>query len=106
MPMTEAVPQPITTPERTPAQDTALEPLYRVLIHNDDATPYEYVILILETVFMLSGEMAEHVTWVAHTEGQAVVVVRPRPEAERLVNVAHGRARGDGFPLTFTLEPE
>ena len=77
-----------------------------VLIHNDDVTPFEYVIRILTNLFMLSEEMAEHVAQTAHIEGKAVAVVRPRPEAERLVKVARSRARSDGYPLTFSIEPE
>jgi ATP-dependent Clp protease adaptor protein ClpS len=75
-----------------------------VLIHNDEVTPYEYVINILADLFMLSEELADHVAWTAHTKGVAVVVVRPRVEAEKLVTVARGRARSSGYPLTFTLE--
>lgn len=86
--------------------DPQLEPRFRVLIHNDDVTPYDYVIQVLGTIFNLSHEMAEHITWVAHTKGIAPVVTRPRREAERLVNKAHAAARLDGFPLTFSLEPE
>jgi ATP-dependent Clp protease adaptor protein ClpS len=86
--------------------ETTLEPLFRILIHNDDATPYDYVILVLSTIFKLSHEMAEHITWVAHTTGIARVVTRPRSEAERLVNKAHATARLDGYPLTFSMEPE
>jgi ATP-dependent Clp protease adaptor protein ClpS len=77
-----------------------------VFIHNDDVTPFDYVILVLLTVFKLSHEMAEHITWVAHNSGIAPVVTRPRTEAERLVSNAHAAARADGFPLTFTLEPD
>jgi hypothetical protein len=43
---------------------------------------------------------------VAHTRGLARVVTRPRSEAQRLINRAHSVARQDGFPLTFSLEPE
>jgi ATP-dependent Clp protease adaptor protein ClpS len=86
--------------------ETALEPLFRVLIHNDDVTPYNYVILVLRTIFKLSHELAEHVTWVAHNTGVARVVTRPRGEARRLVDRAHTAARVDGYPLTFSLEPE
>lgn len=85
---------------------TATENMWLVIIHNDDVTPYEYVLLILELVFFLSSELAEHITWMAHTEGRAGVVVRPRAEAERLIKVAQGRARADGFPLSFSMEPE
>jgi len=81
------------------------EPLYQVVIHNDDVTTFDYVIRILEEIFELSEELAEHIAWTAHEKGLAIVIVRPRPEAERLVKVAHARARLDGFPLTFTIEP-
>ena len=87
-------------------QEHAFEPLWHVIIHNDDVTPFEYVIAVLISLFMLSEEMAEHVATTAHVEGQAVVVVRPRPEAERLIKVAQTRARLDGYPLKFSMEPE
>lgn len=75
-----------------------------ILIHNDEVTPYEYVISMLGDLFMLSEELADHIAWTAHTKGVAVVVVRPRTEAEKLVKVAHGRARSASYPLTFSLE--
>jgi ATP-dependent Clp protease adaptor protein ClpS len=77
-----------------------------ILIHNDEVTPYDYVINILGDLFMLSEELADHVAWTAHTKGLAVVVVRPRAEAEKLVKVAHGRARKVSYPLTFSLEQD
>ncbi|MBV7339402.1 ATP-dependent Clp protease adaptor ClpS [Chloroflexi bacterium TSY] len=86
--------------------DMSTEPMWRVLLHNDNVTPMEYVLLILEHLFFLSSELAEHVMWTAHTEGTAVVVLRPRNEADRLIKAAHGRARMDGFPLTFSMEPD
>jgi len=89
-----------------PFYDADYEPRWYVLIHNDDVTPFAYVIKILLQVFLLSEEIAEHVAQTAHNEGQAVVVVRPRSEAERLVKVARARARLDGYPLTFSMEQE
>ena len=89
-----------------PFGETGYAPRWYVLIHNDDVTPFEYVIKILLQVFLLSEEIAEHVAQTAHNEGQAVVVVRPRNEAERLVKVARSRARLDGFPLSFSMEQE
>jgi ATP-dependent Clp protease adaptor protein ClpS len=79
--------------------------LCSVVIHNDDVTPYEYVIRLLGHVFMLSEELADHVAWTAHTQGRAVVIVRPQPEARKLVSAAHTSARLDGYPLAFSLEP-
>jgi len=83
---------------------SALEPPCCVLIHNDDVTPYDYVIALLMAIFELSDELAEHIAWVAHTRGTARVVTRPRREAEQLVQQAHAAARLDGYPLTFSLE--
>jgi ATP-dependent Clp protease adaptor protein ClpS len=86
--------------------ESQLEPPFIVYIHNDDVTPYNYVTLVLSHIFKLSHELAEHITWVAHTTGVARVVTRPRPQAERLVAKAHAIAKLDGYPLTFSLEPE
>ena len=90
--------------EQPPENVTA--PLYKVLIHNDDVTPFEYVIRILRRIFMLSQELAEHVAETAHNEEVAIVVIRPRPEAEKLVGAARLQSRADGYPLTFSLEPD
>ena len=111
----EHVPAPMAIVQRTDvvperaadtAEASAFEPLYLVLVHNDDVTPYEYVIQILRRVFMLSEELAEHVAFTAHSDGHAVVVIRPRDEALRLISIAHNRARADGFPLKFTIQAE
>ena len=93
-------------PESAVDERTELEPPWRVMIHNDDVTPYDFVIQVLKSIFKLSGEIAEHITWVAHTTGQALVVTRPKTEALRLVAKAHFAARLEGYPLTFTAEPE
>lgn len=78
----------------------------RVLIHNDDITTFEFVIAILQRIFRLSAEIAEHIAWETHTKDVAPVVTRPKAEAQRLVNQAHAAARANGFPLTFTIEPK
>jgi ATP-dependent Clp protease adaptor protein ClpS len=97
-----------TTPdvEATVEQAVALEPPWRVIIHNDDVTPFDFVIQVLRSIFKLSGEIAEHVTLTAHLTGKAHVVTRPRREAETLVAKAHFAARLEDYPLTLTLEPE
>ena len=89
-----------------PADQNAAGDIWRVLIHNDDKTPFEYVIRTLESVFMLSEEIADHIAWTAHDLGAAVVVIRPRAEAESLARVARGRAQADGYPLQFTIEKD
>lgn len=87
-------------------KEEALEPLYRVLIHNDDVTPYDFVVLVLQKFFQLTPMEAEHVTFVAHMSGLAYVTTLPLKEAEKRVGRAHFAASLEGYPLLFTIEPE
>lgn len=87
-------------------QEAALEPPWRVFIHNDDVTPYDFVVLILQKVFQLSTLESEHVTFVAHTAGVAYVATYGKSEAQKRVGKAHFAAGLEGYPLTFSMEPE
>jgi ATP-dependent Clp protease adaptor protein ClpS len=86
--------------------EDALEPNCRVFIHNDDITPYDFVIMILQRIFQLAPLEAEHVTFIAHTSGIAHVATLPCPEAYKRVGKAHFAASLDGYPLMFTVEAE
>ena len=86
--------------------EDALEPNCRVFIHNDDVTPFDFVIIILQRVFQLKSLEAEHVAFVAHTGGIAYVATLPCPEAHRRVGKAHFAASLEGYPLMFTVETE
>lgn len=76
----------------------------RVLVHNDDVTPYDFVIVVLRAVFGLSPAEAERVTLRAHVTGVAHVITLPVEEAKHRVGRAHAVARQAGFPLSFTIE--
>ena len=85
---------------------TALEPPYRVIIHNDDVTPFDFVIGILRTVFLLDGLHAVQVAYTAHYHGSAHVQTLPKSEAVRRTGKAQMTARLNKYPLLFTIEPE
>jgi len=87
-------------------QEEALEPHYKVFIHNDDVTPYEFVIVILQKIFELLPMAAEQVTFVAHTNDIAYVATYPKTDAQKRVGKAHFAAGLEGFPLHFSIEPE
>jgi ATP-dependent Clp protease adaptor protein ClpS len=97
---TQTVTEPVT------GSETKLSPLYRVLIHNDDVTPMDFVIRVLEEIFRLDAGRAEAVMWEAHTKGVAHVVTEPLEQAEFHVDQARSLSRARHFPLTFTIEPE
>ena len=80
------------------------ESLARVIIHNDDVTPMDFVVIILQRIFQLSPLEAEHVMVTAHFNGQALVAMLPLSEAKTRVGKAHFAAQLEGYPLMFTIE--
>jgi ATP-dependent Clp protease adaptor protein ClpS len=86
--------------------EEGLEPPYRVLIHNDDVTPMNFVLYILQYIFMLAGPRAVQVMYAAHYQGAAYVDTLPKPEAQLRIHRAHVSARLAGYPLLFTMERE
>ena len=86
--------------------DIALEPMYRVIIHNDDVTPMDFVVTILERIFFVSGPAAVEIMYTAHYSGAAYVQSLPKSEAQSRIGRAHFAAGLDGYPLHFSMEPE
>jgi ATP-dependent Clp protease adaptor protein ClpS len=87
-------------------QETAYEPLFRVIIHNDDVTPMDFVVHVLRNIFMLLLPDAVEIMYTAHYREEAVVQILPRSEAENRINKAHFAAGLEGYPLHFSMEPE
>jgi ATP-dependent Clp protease adaptor protein ClpS len=77
-----------------------------VLLHNDDVTPYDFVVGVMQTAFGFPWLKAVAVTQTAHTRGIALVGIYPLEEAKYKVGQAHAMARTEGYPLTLTIEPE
>ena len=86
--------------------EAAIEPPYRIFVHNDDVTPFDFVIIALQRFFDLTLLVAEQITYIAHVSGLAYVATLPKSEAEKRVGRAHFAASLEGYPLTFTIEPE
>ena len=85
---------------------TELEPLYRVIIHNDDVTPMDFVVRVLTSIFYLGTDRAMDIMLTAHIKGMAYVQTLPKTEAEKRINKAHFAAGIEGYPLHFSIEPE
>lgn len=86
--------------------ETELEPLYRVIIHNDPVTPMDFVVQILKNHFYLANDKAADIMLVAHIYGSALVQTLAKSEAEKRIHKAHFEANNAGYPLKFTMEPE
>lgn len=78
--------------------------LYRVLLLNDDYTPMEFVVHVLERFFGMDRNMATHVMLQVHTQGKAVCGVYPAQIAETKVAQVNDYARKHHHPLMSSLE--
>jgi ATP-dependent Clp protease adaptor protein ClpS len=80
--------------------------LYKVILFNDDYTPRDFVIMVLQMVFRTGESAGYHIMVTAHQKGSCVVAVYARDIAETKVKEAMDFAKDAGFPLMFTAEPE
>ena len=94
------------TPQVDIHQGAATEPPYRVIIHNDDVTPMDFVVHILESIFLLDSARALDVMYTAHFSGIAYVQTLPKSEAESRIAKAHFAAGLESYPLRFSMELE
>ena len=79
---------------------------YKVILHNDDFTPMEFVTWILETVFHKNTPEAESIMLDVHKKGKGVAGVYTYEIAEQKGIEVTLSARSNGFPLTIKIEPE
>ena len=86
--------------------ETELEPLYRVIIHNDPVTPMDFVVHVLKNDFYLSNDKAADTMFTAHYYGTAYVQTLAKSEAEKRINKAHFEANNAGYPLHFSMVRE
>ncbi|GAB4289963.1 MAG: ATP-dependent Clp protease adapter ClpS [Roseovarius sp.] len=85
---------------------TGRPPLYKVLMLNDDYTPMEFVVVVLERFFGMSHAQAFDVMLTVHKKGLAVVGVFSHEIAETKVLQVMDYARRHQHPLQCTMEKE
>ena len=88
------------------AEKTRLKPppLFKVLLLNDDYTPMDFVVVVLQTVFAMSLEKATQVMLQVHREGMGVCGTYTREIAAAKVEQVLGLARKHQHPLQCTME--
>jgi len=79
-------------------------PLYKVILVNDDYTPMDFVVHILETFFLHDRPTATRVMLEVHTRGKGVCGVYPHEVAETKVTQVNSYAREHQHPLLCTME--
>ncbi len=106
----------MSSDDDTPGSDTGVvtqtrtrtrrPPLYKVLLLNDDFTPMEFVVHVLERFFGLSNAQAIEIMLTVHKKGVALVGVFSHEIAETKVTQVMEFARQHQHPLQCTMERE
>ncbi|MCS6787316.1 MAG: ATP-dependent Clp protease adapter ClpS [Thiobacillaceae bacterium] len=84
--------------------DTRQPPLYKVLLLNDDYTPMDFVVHVLQRFFGMDRERATVIMLKVHNEGVGVAGVYPRDIAETKVHQVVEFARSHQHPLQCVME--
>ncbi len=85
---------------------TKKPPMYKVLLLNDDYTPMEFVVLVLERFFQINHAQSVEIMLTVHKKGMAVVGVFAFEIAETKVAQVMDFARRNQHPLQCTMEKE
>lgn len=79
-------------------------PLFKVVLINDDYTPMEFVVEVLEVFFRMNREQATRVMLTVHTQGKGVCGVYTRDIAETKATQVNQYARDNQHPLLCEIE--
>ena len=85
-------------------QRTKKPSLYKVLLHNDDYTTMDFVVMVLESVFHKNSMEANQIMLNVHQKGVGVAGVYTRDVAETKVALVHDMARNNEYPLKCSIE--
>ena len=87
------------------AQKTAPPKMYQVVMLNDDYTPMEFVVVVIQQFFNKDRETATQIMLKIHLDGRGVCGVYPRDVAATKVNQVMEAAVQAGHPLQCVSEP-
>lgn len=79
--------------------------MYQVVLLNDDYTPMEFVVVVIQEFFHKDRETATQIMLKIHLDGKGVCGVYPRDVAATKVDQVLGAARQAGHPLQCVSEP-
>jgi ATP-dependent Clp protease adaptor protein ClpS len=80
-------------------------PLYRVILLNDDYTPMEFVVYVLQIFFGFDGDKAQQIMLAVHTHGKGVCGIFTKEIAETKSSQINDFAQQNEHPLISEIEP-
>lgn len=114
-PMASKIPKTTSVPNKTDGADSVVlerrpqrtQPpqMHHVVLLNDDFTPMEFVVMVIQEFFNKDREAATQIMLKIHLEGRGVCGVFPKDIAATKVDQVLGAARQAGHPLQCVHEP-
>ena len=80
-------------------------PLYQVILLNDDYTPMEFVVYVLQSVFNHDHQKATEIMMAVHTKGKGVCGIFSKEIAEMMSHEVNELAKSHHHPLLSEIEP-
>lgn len=80
-------------------------PMYAVVLYNDDYTPMDFVVEVLQTEFKLGADDAINIMLNIHHKGKGIAGVFTKDIAETKAKKVNNLARQAGYPLLSDIEP-
>ena len=93
----------IKTVEKTELKEPSL---YKVIFHNDDYTPFNFVVEILYRIYEKTPEEALEITSLVHETGSGVAGIYTKEIAEEKVMETENIVLLSGYPLVVTYEED
>ena len=80
-------------------------PMYQVVLLNDDFTPMEFVVYIIQSIFGYEHERSTQIMLAVHTKGKGVCGIFPKEIAEMKSHEINEIAKAHEHPLISEIEP-
>ncbi len=80
--------------------------MFRVLLHNDDFTPMDFVVDVLQVIFLKNKTEATKIMLDVHQKGMGLCGIYPYDIAETKVTLVSEEAQKNEYPLKCTLEKD
>jgi ATP-dependent Clp protease adaptor protein ClpS len=88
------------------ADEIKLPSMYKVILHNDNYTSMDFVVMILSDIFHKNQNEAEAIMLIVHEKGKGLCGVYTKEIAYTKANQVKTLAKAEGFPLLTTVEKD
>ncbi|WP_348549644.1 ATP-dependent Clp protease adaptor ClpS [Psychrobacter sp. KFRI-CH2-11] len=85
--------------------EIAKPPMYAVVMYNDNYTPMEFVVYVLQSEFRHSMDAAVEIMLTIHNSSKGIAGIYPKDIAETKAKKVNSLAHREGYPLLTQIEP-